>query len=62
MELENVGEVVADCTKGTALVTMLSADAELDEDAASEAISGAGNYTLKSMAKVEEEDDDAGDE
>lgn len=52
MALENVGAVVANCTRGTALVTMTSADAELDQEAAANALSGAGNYTLKSMTKV----------
>lgn len=52
MALENVGAVVANCTRGTALVTMTSADAELDQEAAANALSSAGNYTLKSMTKV----------
>ena len=55
MEVDGVGAVVANCSRGTALVTMTTADGELGEDAATAAITGAGNYTLKSMAKVEAE-------
>lgn len=56
MALENVGAVVANCTRGTALVTMTSADAELSQEDAAAALSGAGSYTIKSMSKVGEEE------
>lgn len=57
MALENVGAVVADCTRGTALVTMINAEAELNQEAAANALSGAGNYRLKSMRKLGESDE-----
>lgn len=56
MALENVGAVVANCTRGTALVTMTSAEAELNQEAAANALSAAGSYRLKSMTKVGEEE------
>ncbi|MFI4862121.1 MAG: hypothetical protein ACIAXF_15760 [Phycisphaerales bacterium JB063] len=57
MALENVGVVVANCARGTALVTMTSAEAELSQEAAAAALRGAGSYTLKSMSKVGEEEE-----
>jgi len=36
---------------------MTTVDGELDEDAATAAVAGAGNYSVKSMAKVEEDDE-----
>ena len=54
MALENVDAVEASCARGTAVVTMNSADAELDQGAAATALRGAGNYTLKSMTKLDD--------
>ena len=57
MEIEGVVAVEANCSRGTALVTMSTADGELEEDAATAALAGAGSYRLTSMAKVEAEEE-----
>jgi len=55
MTLENVGAAAPNCARGNAVVTMTSAEAELDQEAVANALSSAGNYTLKSMTKIEAE-------